>query len=224
MMTGTYVKDASTAIIDADLCGDCEFCPIMCPYGAIHLEEHEDHIVTTVDDIKCEGCGICAGTCPVNAIELQHLTESQILAQIKALVSDDRNDRKVLAFCCSECGGTVLDSVGIAGLTYPSAVRVIKVPCTGILKIHHFLEAFHAGADAVMVVGCKDDGCHYETGSAKAKTKVNFTKRLLESYGIEPERLEMFFNVYTEGTDFVEDALAMTQLVERLEPLQLARA
>jgi heterodisulfide reductase subunit A len=218
MTAGKYVKDATTAMINSDLCGDCEFCPVMCPYSAIHLEERNDHVVATVEDSQCEGCGICVGTCPLNAIELRHLTESQIVVQIKALVSDGENDRKVLAFCCSECGGTVLDSVGIAGLDYPSNVRVIKVPCTGILKVHHFLSAFQAGADAVMVVGCKEDGCHYETGSKKAKMKVDFSKRLLRLYGIEPERLEMFFNVYTEGTDFVEEANAMTQLVDKLGP------
>ena len=221
MRTGVITKDQKTALIDSDLCGDCEFCPVICPYEAISLKQLDDeHLVAEVNELLCEGCGTCVGTCPVNAIELRHLSEKQILAQINSLVSDGGKDLKVLAFCCSECGGTVLDSAGMAGLQYPSNVRAIKVPCTGMLKISHYLEAFNAGADAVMVIGCKEDGCHYEAGSEKAKIKVDFTKRLLGLYGIAPERIEMFFNVYIEGLDFVNEAKAMTEIVEKLGPLQ----
>ena len=54
----------------------------------------------------------------------------------------------------------------------------------------------------------------------KAKIKVDFTKRLLELYGIAPERIEMFHNVYIEGLDFVNEAKAMTEIVEKLGPFQ----
>jgi heterodisulfide reductase subunit A len=221
MRTGVLTKDQKTALIDADLCGDCEFCPVTCPYDAISEKQVDDeHVIEEVNELLCEGCGSCVGTCPVNAIELRHLSDQQIVAQINSLVGDGGNDPKVLAFCCSECGGTVLDSAGMSRLQYPSNVRAIKVPCTGMLKIPHFLEAFNAGADAVMVVGCKEDGCHYEAGSEKAKIKVDFTKRLLGLYGIAPERIEMFHNVYVEGLDFVNEAKGMTEIVKKLGPLQ----
>ena len=71
----------------------------------------------------------------------------------------------------------------------------------------------------MMVVACKEDGCHYEEGGPKAKTKVAFAKRLLGILGVEPERLEMFFNVYIEGRDFVEEAEGMYKLAKKLGPL-----
>ncbi len=237
------VKDRKTAMVDPELCGDCEFCPVTCPYGAISLEETEDHntarrdlrsafalnvakqkgghFVVRIDDQKCEACGICVGTCPLNAIDLRQARESQILAQVKALTSnEDDAGPIVLAFCCAECGGTSVDSAGMAAMEYPANVRVVKVPCTGILKIHHLLEAFNMGADAVMVVGCKVDGCHYEEGSTKAQRKVELAKKLLELYGIEPERLEMFHNIYIEGNQFAQQAKTMTQRAETLGPIQ----
>lgn len=222
MAPGEFVKDRKTAVVDAELCGDCEFCPVTCPYGAITLEEwKEDHIVARIDDRKCEACGICVGTCPLNAIDLRQAKESQIMAQVKALTQKDGSDDLiVLAYCCAECGGTALDSAGMAAMEYPANVRVVKVPCTGVLKIHHYLEAFTLGADAVMVVGCKLDGCHYEQGTMKAKRKVELAKKLLDSYGIEPERLEMFHNVYVEGKEFAEEAKTMTQRAIELGPLQ----
>jgi len=224
MRTGKFVKDGVTAVIDSELCGDCEFCPVVCPFGAITVEEAEgEHLVATVDDVKCEACGICVGTCPKNAIELRGLREDQIMAQITALAQHTRSQEPtVLAFSCAECGFTAVDTAGMATVEYPSNVRILKVPCAGILKIHHILEAFNAGADAVMVVGCKTDGCHYEDGSLKAQYKVELTKKLLELYGIRSKRLEMFHNISIEGKNFAEEAKTMVNRIKTLGPIPKA--
>ena len=224
LLNGKIVKDQKTAYVNEDYCGDCEFCPVTCPYGAITLTEKTDgHIVAHVDDLLCEGCGVCVGTCPVGAIELRHLKPSQISAQMKALLSFNGASKPlILAFCCSECGHAAVDSSGMAMLKYPANIRIMRVPCMGILQVQQILEAFKAGAQGVMVVGCKPDGCHYEVGSQKAQKKVELAKILLKEYGIEPERLEMFNMVYIEGDKFAEAARTMTERIEKLGSLQLA--
>ncbi len=223
LTTGKIVKDQRTAIVNEEYCGDCEFCPVTCPYGAISLvPTAEDHFVAQVSDLLCEGCGICVGTCPLNAIELRHSKPNQMLAQMRALMSVNGTSKPlVLAICCSECGHTAVDSSGMAMMQYPANVRVMKVPCTGILQVHQLLEAFKAGAQGVMIVGCKSDGCHYEVGIQKAEKKVELAKVLLKEYGIEPERLEMFNMVFIEGDQFAEAAQMMTERVEKLGSLQL---
>lgn len=222
LTTGKIVKDQRTAFVNEEYCGDCEFCPVTCPYGAISLvPKGEEHFVAQISDLLCEGCGVCVGTCPVNAIELRHARPNQMTAQMKALMSVNGTSKPlILAMCCSECGHTAVDSSGMAMLQYPANVRVMKVPCTGILQIYQFLEAFKAGAEGVMIIGCKSDGCHYEVGSAKAQKKVELAKVLLKEYGIEPERLEMFNMVYIEGSEFAKTAQMMTERLERLGSLQ----
>jgi heterodisulfide reductase subunit A len=223
LTTGKIVKYQRTALVNEDYCGDCEFCPVICPYDAITLvPKGEEHFVAQVSDLKCEGCGICVGTCPLNAIELRHARPNQMSAQMKALMSINGTSKPlILAICCSECGHTAVDSSGMAMIQYPANVRIMKVPCTGILQVYQFLEAFKAGAQGVMVVGCKSDGCHYEVGSKKAQKKVEFAKALLKEYGVEPERLEMFNLIYIEGDKFAEVAQMMTERVEKLGPLKL---
>ncbi|MFQ6063947.1 MAG: hydrogenase iron-sulfur subunit [Candidatus Bathyarchaeia archaeon] len=223
MMNGKIIKDQRTAVINEEYCGDCQFCPVTCPFGAISLvPTSEEHFVARVADLVCEGCGICVGACPLNAIELRHSRPDQMLAQMKALMSVNGTSKPlVLAICCSECGGTAVDSSGMGMMQYPANVRVMKVPCTGILQVHQFLEAFKAGAQGVMVVGCKNDGCHYEVGSQKTEKKVKLARRLLGEYGIEPERLEMFNMVFIEGDKFAEAAHMMTERLEKLGSLQL---
>jgi len=223
---GKIVKYQRTAVINEDYCGDCEFCPVTCPYNAINLvQKDEEHFVAQVSDLLCEGCGVCVGTCPVNAIELRHSRPNQMAAQMKALMSINGTSKPlILAMCCSECGHTAVDSSGMAMMQYPANVRVMKVPCTGILQVHQFLEAFKAGAQGVMVVGCKSDGCHYEVGSPTAKKRVDLAKMLLKEYGIAPERLEMFNMVFIEGDKFAEAARMMTERVEKLGLLRLTGA
>ena len=84
-----------------------------------------------------------------------------------------------------------------------------------------FLEAFKVGAEGVMVVGCKSDGCHYEVGIQKAEKKVKLARVLLKEYGIEPERLELFNMVFIEGDKFAEAAHMMTERLEKLGSLEL---
>lgn len=224
LLNGKIVKDLKVAVVNGDYCGDCEFCPVTCPYGAISLiPQNGGHFVANVSELLCEGCGICVGTCPVGAIELKHLKNSQIQAQIRALLSVNGSSKPlILAICCSECGHAAVDSSGMAMMSYPANVRILKVPCTGIVKTQHILEAFKAGAQGVMVVGCKPDGCHYGVGAHKAKMKVELTKRLLSEYGIEPERLEMLNLVFIEGAEFAEAARKMTEKVEALSSAKYA--
>jgi heterodisulfide reductase subunit A len=223
LTNGKIVKDQRTAVVNEEYCGDCEFCPVTCPYGAISLEPTTElHFVARVNDLLCEGCGICVGTCPLNAIELRHSRPEQMMAQMKALMSVNGTSKPlVLAICCQECGHTAVDSSGMAKMTYPANVRVMKVPCTGIIQVHQILEAFKAGAQGVMVIGCKTDGCHYEVGSMKAEKKMDLAKVLLKEYGIEPERLEMFKMVYIEGNQFAEAAQTMTDKLTKLGPLKI---
>lgn len=226
LTTGKITKYQRTAVVNEEYCGDCEFCPVTCPYNAISLvPKDEEHFVAQVSDLLCEGCGVCVGTCPVNAIELRHSRPNQMSAQMKALMSVNGTSKPlILAICCSECGHTAVDSSGMTMMQYPANVRVMKVPCTGILQIQQFFEAFKAGAQGVMVVGCKTDGCHYEVGSPKAQKKVELAKMLLGEYGIEPERLQMYNMVYIEGDKFAEAARTMTEKLAKLEPLKLSSA
>ncbi|MGW8289199.1 MAG: hydrogenase iron-sulfur subunit, partial [Candidatus Bathyarchaeia archaeon] len=147
---------------------------------------------------------------------------NQMAAQIDALLSMNGTSKPlVLAICCQECGHTAVDSSGMAKMEYPANVRIIKVPCVGIVRVNQILDAFKAGAQGVMIVGCKTDGCHYEVGSEKAENKADSAKVLLKEYGIEPERLEMFKMVYIEGAQFAQAAQMMTERVAKLGTLKL---
>jgi len=72
--------EALTSVVDEEQCIGCGLCEEICVYGAHYLEEGKSHTIAAL----CRGCGACAAECPRRAISMQHFTDDQILAQIKA--------------------------------------------------------------------------------------------------------------------------------------------
>lgn len=59
----------------------------------------------------------------------------------------------IIAFACHYCAFAAADLAGVMRLTYPSNVKVIRLPCTGKLDHIHVLRAFERGVDGVFVAG-----------------------------------------------------------------------
>jgi F420-non-reducing hydrogenase iron-sulfur subunit len=103
-------------------------------------------------------------------------------------------------------------------LRYPTNIKIIKVPCSGRVASIHMLKAREEGADGVMVAGCLEGDCHYQSGNLRAKKRVIYVQEILEKIGIEPERVAMYNLSAGEGPRFAEIAREMTKKVQELGP------
>jgi len=103
-------------------------------------------------------------------------------------------------------------------LSYPTNIKVIKVPCTGKVDILYLMKTFQNGADGVYVAGCMEGDCHYLTGNLRARKRVEYTKKILEDIGIGGDRLEMYNMSAAEGPRFVEVANEMMEKIQKLGP------
>jgi coenzyme F420-reducing hydrogenase delta subunit len=103
-------------------------------------------------------------------------------------------------------------------LTYPTNVKIVKVPCTGRVDIIHILKAFESGTDGVCLVGCLEGDCHYLKGNLRARKRVEYVKQLLDECGIGGERVAMFNLSSAQGQRFAEIAREMTAKVRDLGP------
>jgi heterodisulfide reductase subunit A len=77
--------EALTSVVDEEECIGCGLCEEICSYGAHYLEEGKSHTIAAL----CRGCGACAAECPRRAISMQHFTDDQVLAQIKAGLTEE---------------------------------------------------------------------------------------------------------------------------------------
>ncbi len=103
-------------------------------------------------------------------------------------------------------------------LTYPSNIRIVKLPCTGRVAIIHLMKALEKGADGVFVAGCLEGDCHYQAGNLRAKKRVAYVQELLKSIGMEPERVAMYNLSSGEGPRFAEISREMTEKIRQLGP------
>ncbi|UTB33799.1 MAG: CoB--CoM heterodisulfide reductase iron-sulfur subunit A family protein [Methanobacterium sp. ERen5] len=83
MIKGEVEIEPIIATVDEDVCGGCEVCIDLCPYGAVERIDEKAHINIAL----CKGCGTCVGACPSGALDQQHFKTSQIFAQIEAAMN-----------------------------------------------------------------------------------------------------------------------------------------
>ena len=132
----------------------------------------------------------------------------------------DGGERSVVAFCCRECAYAAADASANARTPLPPSVRLVLVPCSGRVSPLHLLTALAEGADGCMVAGCLEGQCHYLEGNFSAIDRVAFVQRLLESVGVQPQRVRMFAMSAGEPPRFVAAVREMDRVVRSLPPLE----
>jgi F420-non-reducing hydrogenase iron-sulfur subunit len=128
-------------------------------------------------------------------------------------------DPTIISFCCKWCSYAAADLAGSMRLQYPANVRIIMVPCTGRVDVIHILNAFEEGVDGVFLSGCLIGDCHYLTGNVRATKKVALAKKLLQESGIEPERVEIYYNSSAMGPQFAQTCRDFTEKIRKLGPI-----
>jgi F420-non-reducing hydrogenase iron-sulfur subunit len=103
-------------------------------------------------------------------------------------------------------------------LSYPTNVKVLRVPCTGRVDVIHILKALENGADGVYLAGCLEGECHYLVGNLRAKRRVGYAKQLLDECGIGADRVSMYNLSSAQGQRFAEIAREMTEKIRQLGP------
>ena len=109
-------------------------------------------------------------------------------------------------------------------LRYPTNLKIIKVPCSGRVAIIHMLKALEEGADGVLVAGCLEGDCHYQSGNLRARKRVNYVREILEKIGMEVDRVAMYNVSAGDGPKFADIAREMTEKVKELGPSPIKNA
>ncbi len=82
---GFIETEATTSIVDVELCIGCGRCVAVCPFSAISLVENDmGEPKSNINTAMCKGCGLCASVCPNKAITPRFFATEQILAMIDA--------------------------------------------------------------------------------------------------------------------------------------------
>jgi F420-non-reducing hydrogenase iron-sulfur subunit len=128
----------------------------------------------------------------------------------------------IVGFLCNWCAYAGADLAGVSRFQYPSNILIIRVMCTGRVDPAFIIEAFKDGADGVLVAGChKPADCHYLSGNFKAERRVMLLKKVMEQFGIEPERLRLEWISAAEGDKFASVVREMVEDLKKMGPSPL---
>ena len=195
------------AIVDLGNCNGCGRCFADCPYAAVTMQPRSDGKPlprqAVVDAALCAGCGICAGACPssspfrsvadlVTGIDLPQAPISGLRDELEALLArlaaarpGDRTPRIVVAGCAPDQGGPDL-----ARVADPHTATLALV-CAGQLPPSFVEYALRAGADGVLVTGCRDGDCAYRLGHRWTEARLAGTREPHLRTTVAPERVRI---------------------------------
>jgi F420-non-reducing hydrogenase iron-sulfur subunit len=145
------------------------------------------------------------------------------IAMPTAAATDGDFVPEVVAFCCRHCAYAAADLAGGKRHAYPSAIKIVELPCTGRIDVVNILHAFEDGADGVLVAGCLPGSCHYIKGNLYARQRMDYIHGLLRDIGLEDARARMVNMSAAMGARFAELAGEHVETVRALGPSPLRK-
>lgn len=126
----------------------------------------------------------------------------------------------IVGFLCNWCSYRAADLAGTARIKYAPNLRSIRVMCSGRVDPQFVLKALLDGADGVLIAGCHPGECHYVEGNIKTLRRHKLLQRMLDQWGIEPERVQLVWASASEGNVLAEAVDRMTEQLRALGPLR----
>ena len=130
---------------------------------------------------------------------------------------------RIIAFCCMHCAYAAADLAGSSRIAYPPSLKIVALPCTGRTDMGHILKTFEDGADGVLVAGCLEGRCHFQTGNLYARQRVDHVAELLDQIGLQNERVRMINVSAGQGARFAELANEFAETIKTLGPTGLKK-
>jgi len=214
---GKVELDPHIVYYDANKCDLCRLCEQICMFNAIKIEDK----TLDLTQANCSGCGACAAMCPNDALYIPGFRKSQISAQLRKILSDGKNEYPlIIGFLCNWCSYMGADLAGTSKLQYPTNIRTIHVMCTAMLDPSLVFESFFLGADGVLIAGCHEQDCHYDTGFIKARNRYESIKEMLAEAGINENRVKIVSISAGEGEKYTKVISEFKRDLEKLGPIK----
>lgn len=107
----------------------------------------------------------------------------------------ERFNPKIVAFSCHWCGVGKNEINAIDD--FPN-FKLIKLMCSGRMSPGLILKTFEKGADGVIVFGCPEGKCHYNSGNKNAIEESKIIRSMMELLGLEKERFRLELDFFGE--------------------------
>lgn len=171
------------------VCAGCLTCVRVCPFGVAKVDRR-----AVMPAQQCQTCGICAAECPAAGIALARFATNrmkELMSAVLAKTSPEKISRPfVVSYCClneTTSRKYLLDQTE-KEIEETGILRVM-VPCVGRLGAIDLLTPFELGADRVLLIACKENGCFYTGAEELLKRRIRTVRGHLEEIGVGGQNL-----------------------------------
>lgn len=221
LTTGETETKVEKAQVHEGQCIRCLTCYRLCPYHAITLNAK----VAVVPN-ACERCGICAAHCPRRAVRIIDLEPGAITDLIPIntdMLSSETFMPFIVAFCCRRSAAQARDLAICMGHRLPQRLKVVEVPCSGVVSYDHVIAALDKNADGVMVLTCHKKNCHSEHGNIYAGQTIEHIQEMFSRIGFEKERILIQTLASNMGAEFAQIANRFEETIVKLGPSRMRK-
>ena len=99
-----------------------------------------------------------------------------------------KQDMTIAVFYCKNVPGSGEKERQELESKYAGKIRLFPLPCSGRLEPVHLLRALEEFADAAYLITCPEGACRYFEGNRRAQKRVEVTKSIIASIGLESDR------------------------------------
>ena len=130
----------------------------------------------------------------------------------------DHIERTLALFYCQNVPGSSEKERQDLELKYGKSLRLFPIPCSGRLEPLHLLRALEDFADAAYVVTCPEGFCRYFEGNRRAVKRVERTKSILSSIGLEEDQVGLVMGIKGDPKSLSVQVEELMALIGRLAP------
>lgn len=100
--------------------------------------------------------------------------------------------------------------------SYGPRLKLFPLPCGGRLEALHLLRVLEEDADAAYIIACPEGACAYVEGNRRAVKRVEQTREIIVSIGLERERVGIVLNPMKDPKSLMKLA---EQIMKKVAPL-----
>ena len=127
---------------------------------------------------------------------------------------------KVLVISTNMISDPGIDFAGLGHVDYPSSSRILRFPCSSMVRPEFILQAFKSGFDAVFVAADGGDCPYLRDCSERTARRVQRAYELMKENGIEQSRLKMAGICSVCSDAFARGVRSITETARKLGPVK----
>src|SRR5574340_161221 len=212
----TRTQHADAARVDLANCNGCGRCFADCPYAAVTLVARSDGKrlarQAEVDPQRCASCGICAGACPsstpfrsgsdlATGIDLPQLPIRALREALDRALAELVQPRAVVAAKPALVVFGCTSGVAVAPVRGPGT-EAIELVCAAMLPPSFVEYALRAGADGVVVAGCREGDCAFRLGHDLVRARFAGEREPRLHTRVSAARVRTFWGSRTDARAF----------------------